>query len=99
MLQILLGWGSCHHPGAGGRAELCSVDAPACSSAVMDRLRYGQSTAALLCLGEDGIENGSLQLVNAALSRETPVSGAGCSEGMFCAWAASLFKWHVLKML
>lgn len=34
-----------------GRADLCSVDAPACSSAVMDRLQHGQSKAALLCLG------------------------------------------------
>lgn len=48
---------------------------------------------------EDGIENGSLQLVNASLSGEMPVSGAGSSGGMFCAWAASLLKWHVLKML
>lgn len=87
-----------------GRAKLCCVDAPGCSSAVMDRLQYGQSMAALLCLGgswlgEDGIGNGSLQLVSASLSRETLVSRAGCSEGMFCAWAASLFKCHVLKML
>lgn len=94
-----------HELGEGqSSALLCSVDAPGCSSAVVGRLQYGQSTAALLPLGgswwgEDGAENGSLQLVNASLSRETPVPWAGSSEGMFCAWAASLLKWHVLKML